>query len=81
MGLPVLTRIGPARPFSFVPVYRVFVGPKAYNNNNKRGQEGVAGGWRSVGQRATVATGAGGAEQRRRSRMYSEDSVPCGATS
>ena len=65
---------------SFVPVHGVFVGPRL-TTTLQVGQDGVAGGWRSVGQRATVATGAGGAEQRRRSRMYSEDSVPCGATS
>ena len=74
-----LHRTGPT--VSFVPVYWVLRWPRGSQQHNKRGQEGVAGGWRSVGQRATVATGAGGAEQRRRSRMYSEDSVPCGATS
>ena len=39
----------------------------------------VAGGWRSDGQRATVAVGVGGTELRRRRRVYSEDSVPGGA--
>ena len=66
---------------SFVPVYWVFRWPRGSQQHNERGQEGVAGGWRSVGQRATVAAGAGGTEQRRRRRMYSEDSVPCGPTS